>query len=268
MNDISDSQAARIAVAKSIIVKAGATALGYFERFHTLSVEHKTSGQDTVSEADRNVETEIRTALSAAFPEDGLWGEEHGRRDGASAYTWVIDPIDGTAAFLHGMPSWTVVIALLKGGETVAGLIFAPAEDKLFFAEAGKGAFCNDRPIRIDNATPLDGGLVVIGPGAPHFAAHVGGIITRLMAAGGMYMRFGSAARSLSMVASGNLLGFYEPALSSWDCLAGLLLVREAGGETEGFSKENDWSNRQPVLAVTPAAASELKAVIGPRGAV
>ena len=155
-----------------------------------------------------------------------------------------------------------MVVAILYNDHPVIGLILAPCDDKLYWAIEGAGAFCNDKPIHVDERSPFDTGLFVIGPGAPHFAGHVGSVITRLMEKGGMYMRFGSAARSLALVASGHLLAFYEPALSAWDCLAGQLLVREAGGQTKGFEDGSDRSIRQPVLAVAPQVADTLESVI------
>lgn len=256
------ARADRLAAARTIITEAGEIALDYFGRLEKLTVERKTSGQDTVSEADRNVETAIRDAISKTFPEDGLWGEEHGRADGQSGYTWLIDPIDGTTAFLNGVPNWTVVIAILENGKPVLGLILVPCQGKLYFAESGKGAFCNDEPIQVANDRPFDRGLFVVGPGAAEFADHVGGIITRLLKAGSMFIRFGSAAHSLALVASGRLLGFYEPRLSAWDCVAGLLIVREAGGEGRGFDEGSDWLVRQPVLAAAPAVRQTFEDMI------
>lgn len=259
-----ESRRQRLAVAKTIIAEAGTLALDYFTRLESLTVERKTSGQDTVSEADRNVETAIRNAIMKAFPEDGLWGEEHGRADGRSGYSWVIDPIDGTTVFLHGIPNWTVVIAILENGRPVIGLVLVPAQGKLYWAAEGEGAWCNDRPIHVDTTSPVDSGLFVVGPGAAQFSDHVGGIVTRIMAAGSMFIRFGSAAHSLALVASGHLLGFYEPRLSAWDCLAGLLLIREAGGRTQGFAEGSDWSIRQPVIGVSAAVEDEFLSLIGP----
>ena len=198
------------------------------------------------------------------FPDDGLWGEEHGRQSGTSGFDWVIDPIDGTTAFLHGIPNWTVVIALLENNKPVLGLVLVPAQGKLYWAEDGAGAYCGDNPIHVDDLSPLDSGLFVVGPGGRQFSDHVGGIITRLMDKGGMFIRFGSAAHSLALVAAGHLSGFYEPRLNAWDCLAGQLLVREAGGKTRGFDAGSDWSQRQPVFAAACEVAAEFSDIIGP----
>ncbi|AJY47473.1 inositol monophosphatase family protein [Martelella endophytica] len=256
------ARAERLAAAKTIIRAAGDVALDYFSRLEKLTIERKTSGQDTVSEADRNVEETIRKAILERFPEDGLLGEEHGGKDGKSGYTWVIDPIDGTTVFLHGLPTWTVVIAILADGKPVLSCILVPAQNKLYHAIDGAGAFCNDRPIHVDETTPFDAGLFGVGPGAPEFAGHVGTLVTRLMSAGSMYLRFGSAAHSLALVAAGNLLGFYEPRLNAWDCVAGLLLVREAGGTSRGFEQGTDWTKRQPVIATASTVTKSFETMI------
>src|SRR5690606_3193193 len=141
----------RVETATAVIRDAAALARSYFAQLSTLVIETKSGGQDVVSIADRDVETLIRDKLSAAFPQDGFLGEEYGLTEGSSGFTWVIDPIDGTACFVHDLPTWCVVIALVKndeeGGETVAGLILDPNADELFSAVRGGGATLNGRPI-------------------------------------------------------------------------------------------------------------------------
>ena len=259
--DLERGIAARLNSGKRIIRQAGEKAKEYFENYETLEVEVKTSRQDLVSEADREVERLIRAEIANAFPLDGLVGEEHGQSEAESDYTWVIDPIDGTSSFLHGLRSWCVVIAVLKEGRPVIGIIYDPMTGQLYHAAEGAGAFRDDRPISVDFETPLSGGFFVVGASRPEQSRHVGQVIEGLLSAGGIHMRNGSAALSLAHVAAGHYLGFYEPQLSSWDCLAGLLLVTEAGGVADDFLVANGLSSRGPAFACAPQAAAQFKAL-------
>lgn len=135
----------RHAQAEAIARDAGQKALDYFNSFATLSVENK-GHQDFVSEADRNVEIFIREALDTAFPDDGIIGEEHAAKQGTSGFTWVLDPIDGTANFVNGIPAWTVVIAGVFGENTEIGVIFDPVHDDMYSVLRGSGAQLNNAP--------------------------------------------------------------------------------------------------------------------------
>ncbi|MBB4121275.1 inositol monophosphatase family protein [Martelella radicis] len=258
----SPARAARLAAAKIIIREAGALALDFFRRRESLIVETKTSGQDLVSVADRSVEGFIRAEIAARFPEDGLLGEEHGKADGKSGFCWIIDPIDGTSPFLHGLESWSVVIAIAEGDRTVLSLIAHPATGALYWAEEGHGAWCDNKQLSIDAATPFSGGVIAIGPGGAVHARAVGRIIANILEDGGSFMRNGSAALSLAHVAQGSYLGFYEPELSAWDCVAGLLLVREAGGIAIDPFAGDLTAMRRPCLAAAPQVAERLKEIL------
>lgn len=247
--------AERLAVARRIIGLAGDRARGYFERYDRLSVETKTSRQDVVSIADRDVEDLIRKELRAAFPLDGIFGEERGGEADNALYTWVIDPIDGTACFLHGLASWCVVISLVGDGRTLAGVILDPMSGRLYQAVAGDGAWCDGQRLSVDRKTPIGGGLFALGASAVSQGPHMGHVVEGLLGAGGVFMRNGSAALSLAHVAAGHYLGFYEPRLSSWDCLAGLLLVQEAGGVVDDFLSANGLSGKGAVFAAAPQVA-------------
>ncbi|MFZ2103351.1 MAG: inositol monophosphatase [Oricola sp.] len=252
----------RLDAAREIIREAGRIALDYFGRYRTLDIEEKSSGQDIVSVADKAVEEFITAAIRARFDDDGFVGEEHGGREGVSRYRWLIDPIDGTGCFLHGLRSWSVVIAILEDGMPVAGLVLEPCTDRLYWARHGHGAFCNDAPIRIDSATPFSGGLFAVGASKPELSAHIGSVIAGVLAHGGSYMRNGSAALSLAHVAAGHYLGFYEPVLNAWDCVAGLLIVSEAGGQTDDFLADGELSKPKPCFAASPSTAATLRAII------
>ncbi|MEF2070685.1 inositol monophosphatase family protein [Consotaella aegiceratis] len=259
---MSSDREARFALARQLIRDAGAIALDHFRRYRTLDVATKTGPQDTVSAADREVEETIRDAICSRFPDDGLVGEEYGHQSGASRWTWIVDPIDGTGSFLHGLRSWSVVIAVLEAGRPVIGLVLEPCTDRLYWAVEGGGAFCDDHPIAVDAAGCVGNGLTVISAGRAAQARQVGGIIERLLAAGGVYMRSGSAALSLAHVAAGHYVGFFEPHLSPWDCVAGLLIVKEAGGVADDFRLGADWTERRPVFAAAPGAERDLRDII------
>ncbi|MCI5076924.1 inositol monophosphatase [Oricola sp.] len=262
-SDTSNTCGARFAVAEHLIRDAGRMALDYFDRYQTLAIEEKSSGQDIVSVADKAVETYLSEQIRRRFPDDAIVGEEHGGIAGASGFQWIIDPIDGTGCFLHGLRSWSVVIAILDHGTPVAGLILEPCANRLYSAERGSGAFCDDAPIRVDSMTPFDAGLFAVGASLPEQSAHIGSIIAGILANGGSYMRNGSAALSLAHVAAGHYLGFYEPVLNAWDCVAGLLIVSEAGGEADDFLAGGDITAKRPCFAASPRVAPEFRAIIG-----
>ncbi|GGA38711.1 inositol monophosphatase family protein [Pelagibacterium lentulum] len=253
--------AERLVAAKETARNAGTLALDYFARYQTLDIDYKTSRQDAVTIADQAVETHIRNAIFSVFPEDGIIGEEHGVVPGSSGYDWIIDPIDGTAAFLHGLSSWSVVIALLENGKPVAGLVYEACADRLYWAEAGGGAYCNENRLVIP-PTAFDAGLTVIAASRPEHADHTGSIIAQLLKQGGAFMRSGSAALALAHVGAGHYVGFYEPRLSAWDCLAGLLIVSEAGGDCDDWLALGAISNRHPCLAGNKVVAPILRTII------
>ncbi len=147
--DISKELQTRFKLAQEIAREAGAMALDYFNRRETLVIETKRDPQDVVSIADRNVEQLIAERVSAAFSDDGFLGEEYGLNAGASGYTWVVDPIDGTSPFVNGMPNWCVSIAVLKDGEPVIGVIQAPCFDELYASAKGQGATLNGKSSRL-----------------------------------------------------------------------------------------------------------------------
>lgn len=262
MTDITpDAVAHRAAVATDIIRKAGALALDYFNRYRSLAVETKANPQDIVSEADRQVEALIRSMLSDSFVQDGMLGEEYGLLAGNSGFTWLIDPIDGTSPFLHGLRNWCVVIALLRVDEPVLGLIYDPCHDELFSAIAGDVARLNGQAIAVDRASSLREGLTSISAVTEVSGAEIAGIIERLHDAGGAFVRLGSAALTLAYVAAGRLVGYYEPRLHAWDCVAGLLIVEQAGGSIRPFTTSNGYKETGPVFAAAPQVQADLNEI-------
>ena len=232
---MTDPIIAREALASSVAKRAGQLALEYFAKRDSLEVETKTSALDVVSIADRAVEAMIRQEISEAFPDDAILGEEEGESHGSSGYTWIIDPIDGTVPFLMGLPHWCVVIAVAQGPETLLGVIDVPCDDEHFTARADHGAKLNGASLHLDASKHIDQVLVAVGASDRIERHCVVRIIDGLMAKGSMYYRNGSGANMLANVAAGRLGAYIEPEMNTWDCVAGLLMIREAGGKTHPF---------------------------------
>ncbi|MDI7864504.1 inositol monophosphatase [Rhizobiaceae bacterium n13] len=252
----------RFVLAREAIFEAGRLALESFADLANLETVEKFNGQDIVSAADKAVEALIRARISAAFPEDGILGEEQGLTEGSSDFVWVIDPIDGTSCFVHGLKDWCVSVAVLKRSETVLGLICQPTTDEFFAAKAGGGAFLNGRPISVDTRGTISTGLLGVGANFRIPPRQVSAFIHLLLEAGGMFIRSGSGALMLAHVACGRLIGYYEPHINSWDCLAALCLIREAGGWTADFPIPEALLSGCPVIAAAPSARDELQRLV------
>lgn len=249
---------ARFALAQTIAPEGGALALTYFNARESLIVEDKVNPQDMVSQADREVEDLLRQRIAKAFPDDGILGEEGGAQTGTSGFTWVLDPIDGTSPFLAGLPHWCVVIAVLQGEEVVAGVIAQPMTAELFSARAGQGTFLNGKKVYVGAELVLSNCNVGMGishrsPIAPFVQS-----IASVLESGGMFYRNGSGAVMLASVAVGRLGGYYEPHMNPWDCLAGLLMVHEAGGRVLPFPPGEAGG---VVLAGAPGVYDQLAAL-------
>jgi len=250
----------RYAFARKTAREAGILASGYFARISELTVERK-GVQDLVSNADRDVEMFIRDAIGAAFPEDGIVGEEYGAVTGTSGYVWVIDPIDGTANFLTSIPQWCVILACVHDDRTVIGAIHEPGADELFSAAEGRGADLNGRPMQVSSTTGLHDGNLGVGMSGRTDANALTRFINDLASRGGLFFRNASGGLMLSYVASGRLIGYAEPHMHAWDCLAGQLLIAEAGGRTETQSASAMIASGGRVIASCPAIFEELIAM-------
>jgi len=189
---------------------------------------------DLVTRADREVEGLISERVRAAYPDHGLLGEEGTVRAG-EVYRWIVDPLDGTTNFAHGLPWFAVSVAVEHRGTIVVGVVYHPSADELFFAERGKGAWLSTRggePARLAVSPTDDLGAALLATGLPgreRRPAHLRTIPVFLQRAREVRMT-GSAAIHLAYVAAGRLDGFWEPGLNLWDVAAGMLLVEEAGG--------------------------------------
>ncbi|RDE08350.1 inositol monophosphatase family protein [Pelagibacterium lacus] len=250
--------AARHDAVRDIAREAGALALRYFEARADLAIEAKASPQDVVSIADREVETLIATRIAALFPEDGLLGEEHAPVPTKSGYTWIIDPIDGTSPFVMGMPDWCVSIAVHDGTRPVASAICAPRVDDLYHGVRGGGAWLNGQPLAVDRERTIQSGLLGMGANYRIPRTYITTFADRLLEAGGMFYRNGSGALMIAYVAAGRLVGYFEPHINAWDCMAAILLVEEAGGWVAPFCADGDLARGDAIIAAAPGARDAL----------
>ena len=212
-------------------MKAGRSLSRDFGEVQNLQVSMKGPG-DYVSQADRKAEEIIHTELSRARPGYAFLMEERGAVSGDDdQHRWIVDPLDGTTNFLHGIPVFSISIALERQSQLVAAVVYNPAMDELYTAERG-GAFLNDRRLRVAARAKLTD--AVIGCGLPHLGrGHHGNFLVELRNVMGEVSgvrRLGSASLDLAYVAAGRFDGFWERGLSAWDIAAGILLIREAGG--------------------------------------
>ncbi|MFK7860767.1 MAG: inositol monophosphatase [Granulosicoccus sp.] len=228
---------ARFAFAIEITGKAAQSALKLFRDKDKLDIEQK-GLQDWVSNADKSVENLLRKALSETFPDDAIVGEEHDNTSGSSGFTWVIDPIDGTTNFVNGTPGWCVVLACVHSDQCVCSVICDPVSDELFTACKGNGATVNGRPMKVSVANEINQGTLGVGHSTRVPAQSTIDMLTALMKRDGLFRRSGSGALDLAYVAAGRLIGFVEPHMNAWDCIAALLMIDEAGGIVEPFEMQ------------------------------
>ncbi len=223
---------------------------------------------DFVTEVDHAAEEAIIETLLTAYPDHGIWAEESGRRPGKGRdkdHVWIIDPLDGTTNFIHGFPVYCVSIALMVKGRIEQAVIYDPTRNDLFFATRGRGAFLNDRRIRVAKRTTLRDCLISTGfpfrPGDA-FAPYLK-MFAEIMPRCAGVRRPGSAALDLAYVAAGFSDGFFELGLSPWDIAAGSLLVTEAGGLIGNLTGEADFLEQKECLAANPRIYGQLVGVLG-----
>ena len=231
--------------------KAGRSLVKDFREVENLQVSVKGAG-DFVSRADLAAEKIIRDELMAARPTYGWLGEETGDAEGQDpTRRWIVDPLDGTTNFLHGLPHFAVSIALEHKGEIVAGVVFDPAKDELFWAEKGAGAWMNETRIRVSGRRNMSEALLATGIpfGAKKTLPAMMRDLARLMPATAGVRRWGVVALDLAYVAAGRFDGFWEREIYPWDMAAGMLLVREAGGFAEALREGRDIFESGTILA-------------------
>ncbi|MEW6691462.1 MAG: inositol monophosphatase family protein [Pseudomonadota bacterium] len=243
---------------------AGTVMLRASSRLDSLNVESK-QRNDFVTEIDRQAEAVILDILGKAYPQHAFLGEETGRSgNGGSDFQWIIDPLDGTTNYLHGIPQYAISIALEHQGRLEQAVVYDPVKDELFTASRGGGAFLNSRRIRVTGLKSLDGAL--LGTGIPFrddqpiepFLATLRGMLGPIAG----IRRAGSAALDLAYVAAGRLDGYWEFALKPWDMAAGLLLVREAGGMITDFAGGDNSMKSGNVIAANPRLLHSMLTVV------
>ena len=248
----------RAEAAEQIARDGGALAMDYFRRLGSLVIEDK-GPQDFVSEADKAVELHVRAAIEAAFPDDGIVGEEHAPKPSHSGYTWVIDPIDGTTNFVTAIPAWCVVIAVVADGETKIGVTFDPIHDEMFVAVRGAGAKLNGSPLVCPADTAITRGSISTGYCNRISTETTLRVLSGVLNRGGVFHRNASGALSLAYVAAGRLIGYLEEHMNAWDCLAGQLLIAEAGGRIEQQDADDMIANGGRVVAGSAGVFDDLQ---------
>lgn len=246
--------------------RAGERALEHWRARASLVAELK-GAQDWVSEADRDVETLLRTEIAAAYPHDRFLGEETAAQfAGAVDRCWIVDPIDGTHNFLRGVPYWNVAVAYVEGGLTRLAVTYDAPSDALYRACRGTGAWCEERgdtmALSVAATTSLREAFVALGhhdraPSERHLA-----IRRRMMERGVAMRNLGSGALQLAYVARGRFDGFVELELAIWDAIGGLLLVEEAGGHVAPFAPPSITA-KAACLACAPGIAQALREMTG-----
>lgn len=205
-----------------------------------------------VTAADRKAEKTIFEELSKARPGYGFLMEEGGVVEGADkSHRWIIDPLDGTTNFLHGIPMFSISIGLEREGQIVAGLVYNPISDEMFIAEKGQGAFLNDRRIRVAARRELAQSVVACGTpdlGRPEHERYLTELRQVMLQVAGV-RRMGSAALDLAYVAAGRFDAYWEANLAPWDVAAGIILVREAGGFVTDLNGRDDILKTGGILA-------------------
>lgn len=217
--------------------------------------------QDYLSDVDAAVERLIASAVAEAFPEDGLLGEEEGGE--IKDNLWVVDPIDGTANFVRSIPHFCVSIAFLASGKVELGMILNPATDELFVARRGHGATLNGKAITVASTSAMTAASVELGWSARIPNERYLAMVDRVLAAGASFRRSGSGALGLAYVADGRTDAYAELHINAWDCLAGILLVTEAGGRVSDFLAGEGLLKGNVLLATAPGVAAAMAGLTG-----
>jgi myo-inositol-1(or 4)-monophosphatase len=243
--------------------KAGRALTRDFGEVEQLQVSRKGLG-DFVSTADHRAEKIIIQELTKARPGFSFLLEETGAIDGTDPeHCWIVDPLDGTLNFLHGIPQFCVSLALKKGDEIIAGVIYNPILDELYWSEKGKGTFLNQRRIRVSGRRHLDEAVIAIGTPYRHQVdANAINYTSRLAGKVAGMRRFGSAALDLAYVAAGKFEGCFATNLKSWDLAAGILMVKESGGYICDVKGGQDILNSGTVLAANDHLFEPLSKIL------
>jgi len=239
--------------------RAGAFQLSSVQKLQQNDIESK-GLNDFVSFVDKQSEAMLIDELGRIIPGSAFLAEESGEKNTGSDWTWIVDPLDGTTNYIHGIPLYSVSIGLLKEGKLFLGVVHEPNLNETFFAEAGKGAFLNDKPIRVTAVSAMKNSLWATG-----FPYHDFNKINEYMKfiqysikhTHGL-RRLGSAAVDLVYTAAGRIDGFFEFGLNPWDVAAGALIVQEAGGVVTDFSGEQNFLVNKEIIACNPELYKEF----------
>ncbi len=248
-----------LTIAKRAALSAGRILLRHFDHLERLNVTAK-QRNDFVSEADIQAERDIIQILRKTYPNHGILAEESGEQPGQDEYQWVIDPLDGTTNFLHGIPHFAISIAFRHKNRLEAALVYDPMRQEMFTASRGESAQLNDRRIRVSGVSTLENAL--LGTGFPfrhpqHRPAYFN-IFSALFEKCTEIRRAGAASLDLAYVASGRLDAFWEIGLKAWDIAGGALLVQEAGGLVSDFGGDNGFMKTGNIVAGNPKAFKAL----------
>ena len=251
------SASARGGFLSDLILDAGAKARRYFDGAADLEVHYK-EPRSEVSVADREVENFIRRRIAERFPEDACFGEEYGMQSGnENTVYWVIDPIDGTHNFLRSHYDWCVSIAVATRREILAGAVFNPSTSELFFAEKEKGAFLNGKPLRCASDPVFSNSRLAIGYKPSVDRERYLRIVRSTIEAGGAIYYNGSGALMCCFAAASRLGAFVELHINAWDCLAGILIAREAGCLVNDFYAGDGFRHGNFLLIASPSLWDE-----------
>jgi len=245
--------------AGELIVKAA-------DRVNLLNIEEK-GRNDFVTDVDRKAEQEIRYHLSKAYPEHAIHGEESGYKGSEDAeYTWIIDPLDGTTNFIHGIPHYAVSIACCRNGRVEHAVVYDPIMQEEFHASRGGGAYMSGKRIRVSNRRGMEGALIGTGIPFSGFALeHMSPYLACLEEIAGQtsgIRRPGAASLDLAYVAAGRFDGFWEMNLKPWDIAAGSLIVQESGGLVCDFKGGNDFLTSGHIVCATPKVLKPLVKIV------
>ncbi len=253
-------------IAIEAALAAGKLIIRAMQRMDTVKISEK-KPNDFVTETDQRVEQEIIAIIHRAYPSHSILGEESGEQKGDSDYQWVIDPIDGTRNFIHGFPYFAVSIAVLHKNKIEHGVIYDPIHQELFTASRGKGAYLNQRRIRVGQRKRLEECLIGTGFAYRHtdkdspLPSH---ILQSILPICGDIRRAGAATLDLAYVACGRLDGFWEMGLKLWDIAAGILLIKEAGGVVSDLYGSEDYLKTGHVVASNPMIIRQILKTIKP----
>jgi len=252
-------------VMTSAAIKTGRSLKRDFGEVENLVVSVKGPG-DFVSAADRKAEKTLYEELSKARPGYGFLMEESGVVEGTDpSHRWIIDPLDGTTNFLHGLPIFAISVALEREGQLIAGVVYNPATDDMYIAEKGQGAWHNNRRLRVSPRRNISDSLIACGiphlgkaEGHPRFKAELAAVMARAS----NVRRLGAASIDLALTAAGRFDAYWERDLKPWDIAAGIVLLREAGGYVSDLDGGQDMLEKGSLCAGTELIQRELLALV------